>query len=284
MTTQESRILTIVHHHGRPVVLPRRIRLTLREGPASVEITGSAVDPAWRQTADTACRAALELVGAGDAGTHITLDPGPPLTGSSAGVTLGLLTLLALLEVDDTPPFFATGHLDSDGFLQGGAAIHQKARAVEKWTRQGAVRGRPLIAPPLWLHPDTDIPHVRTCTDLASALPHIAPQEYDRIRDRHLDLARRPVDQIEWPSGDWLHVRGPGTPTVPVPPGVTLLTSPMASGSGQGALHAIVGRGPLRLWATWIPSPHAGPDTGHRLVHSVHAAHHVALVARLKEP
>lgn len=140
-------------------MLPRRIGIELAPGAGALHWPEApALDEAARASFANAWEAAKRHAGRADRDARLSLAGRTPLSGASAGLSMGLLALAALRETP-LPPFFATGGVaDADGTLQGGMAAHEKARAAAELAPQLGLRDpwflcppveRPPVAPPL---------------------------------------------------------------------------------------------------------------------------------------
>lgn len=240
----ESLILTLAE--GR--VVPRKLRLSLSPGEGRLALEGPArVDWAWRDSTEAAWAAARRLAGRHDVDARLEVIGAKELTGGSAGLSLGLLALAALLE-EPLPPHFATGAvLDADGFLAGGSAAGPKAAAAATFAPQLAMPDALFLCPPVRDAP-RGLPSLRSC-DLGSAFARLSPKGYARVEAAHRAILHAPGS----PGGRFARVERSGEdPPLGSEVGGIALQAAVAEGLGDAARVTLGEEGRL-LWRAVVP-------------------------------
>ncbi len=210
--TMEGLILTLVGTGTHQAVLPRRIHLDLRPGTGQLHIPDApGADVSWRSSVDAAWCSALALTHRNDVDGELRVTSPNPMSGISAGLSVGLLSLACLLDRPQPPAHFATGGVlkptsqDTQvGWLQGGNATAIKSNAAARLAPQLGLHQPIFLAPP---GPTTPVPGVqlRTATDLATAYRHIDHIGYQELAARHHELLHSSASTPDPGPTAWIH-------------------------------------------------------------------------------
>lgn len=244
----EALILNIAGDRPDAPVVPRRIRLEVVPGRGRLILPDSpSIDSAGQASLANAWAAARDLCAAHGLDGRLMIASSTPITGVSAGASFGLLAVSALLERPGARPFFATGGvLDAQGSWIGGAAAARKYEAAKGLAEQLGWAHPIFLRPPL----AEAVAGTVGATDLGSAFARLEPEEYPRIRDRHVLLRHakgRPGTVGLDVRRPFALVSGPAPPSLPSDIGGVQVRCVQARGD---ALTIDLGERERVLWST----------------------------------
>lgn len=157
------------------LVLPRRMRLHLVPGTGRLLLPPQPnLDAEWRVSVEEAWREAHRLAGSPSKDACLTLLAHNSLTGASAGLSVGLLCLSALLE-RPLPAHVATGGVVSGGYVVGGLAARGKAEFAAAHAEALGLVGAQFLCPPVEMPPAIGPLRIAIVTDLAGAFRRLHP-------------------------------------------------------------------------------------------------------------
>ncbi len=246
-STVDGLILTLAGPSPQAPVLARRLKLTVREGSGQLMLPDApSTDADWQQSVHAAWAAACALTKNTTQDGLLAVASKAPLSGISAGLSVGLLALQALLDRPAPQPYFATGGVmpqasngEHPGWLEGGSATLHKARAAADYAPQLEMPGALFLSPPILEPlPEVGIP-IHFATDLASAYSVIDPRGYALIHEQHHAMMTRdrpagttngpcaiieqaPKSSIQWPAkyAGIQVLASTGSPEGEIPPGM----------------------------------------------------------------